>query len=128
MISPEYQIQQAQRAIRPDGTMCAEAGRLDDAAARLMAVQRLWNQPERAALLADALAASRGVWHDIQGALARGALTVPVEVQHNLLILSVYADSRIEACEAAPSVDALGSLVALTRTLAGSLKQWQEAA
>lgn len=127
-MSPEYQILQAQRAIRPDDTMCAEAGLLDDAAARLMAVQRSWNQPERAALLADALAASRKVWHGIQAALARGALMVPVEVQHNLLILSVYADSRIDSCETAPSVDALGSLIALSRTLAGSLKQWQEAA
>jgi hypothetical protein len=49
-------------------------------------------------------------------------------VQHNLLILSVYADSKISACESIPSADTLASLIALTRTLAGSLKEWQVAA
>ncbi len=55
-------------------------------------------------------------------------LALPLEVQHNLLILSVYADSKISACEAAPSAETLGSLIALTRTLAGSLKEWRVAA
>jgi hypothetical protein len=108
--------------------MMGEAARLDDIAAQLMAVQRLWNDPSRELRLATALEASRDAWHAIQTALAEGMLALPPDVQHNLLILSVYADSKISACESIPCADTLGSLIALTRTLAGSLKEWQVAA
>jgi len=101
---------------------------LDEIAARLMAVQRHWSAPDRDEHLAAALEASRHAWHAIQTALARGVFTLPLEAQHNLLILSVYADSKISKCEAIPSADTLGSLIALTHTLAGSLREWQVAA
>ncbi len=127
-MSPEHPILQAQRSIRHADVMLGEAAQLDDIAAQLMAVQRHWNDPSRALRLAAALEASRSVWHAIQGALAQGALPLPSDVQHNLLILSVYADSKIGTCEANPDADTLGSLIALTRTLAGSLKEWREAA
>ncbi len=127
-MSSEKQIQQAQRNIRHADVMLSEAAQLDDIAAQLMAVQRHWNDPGREHCLAAALEASRSVWHAIQATLAQGALPLPPEVQHNLLILSVYADSKIGACEASPDADTLGSLIALTRTLAGSLKEWREAA
>jgi hypothetical protein len=106
----------------------AEASQLEDIAAQLMAVQRLWNDPSRELHLTAALEASRTAWHAIQTALAEGVLKLPPDVQHNLLILSVYADSKISSCEAIPSSDTLASLVALTRTLAGSLKEWRVAA
>jgi Flagellar protein FlaF len=128
MMSPELQLQQAQRRIHHVDVMMDEAVQLDDIAAQLMAVQRYWNAPGRAAHLAAALADSRAAWHGIQAALAEGTLEVPLEVQQNLLILSVYADSKISACETAPSAEMLGSLIALTRTLAGSLKEWRVAA
>jgi hypothetical protein len=127
-MSPEQQIQQAQRCIRHLDEMMSEAIQLDDLATRLMAVQRYWNASNREVHLAAALEDSRAVWQGIQAALAEGTLALPLEVQHNLLILSVYADSKISACEATLSAELLGSLIALTRTLAGSLKQWQEAA
>lgn len=127
-MSPEQQTQEAPRRISDADAMMAEAARLDDIAAQLMAVQRHWNDPNRELQLAAALQASRSAWHAIQGALAEGMLTLPLEVQHNLLILSVYADSKISTCESVPSSDTLGSLIALTRTLAGSLKEWREAA
>ena len=127
-MSPELQIQQAQRRIHHADVMMGEATRLDAVAAQLMAVQRQWNTSDRDARLMAALDASRTVWHGIQAALAGGTLELPLEVQHNLLILSVYADSKIGTCETTPTVDALGSLIALTRTLAGSLKEWREAA
>ena len=127
-MNPELQIQQAQCRIQHAEVMLSEAAQLDDIAVRLMRVQRNWNAPNRDTELAAALAASRAVWYGIQAGLADGALALPLEVQHNLLILSVYADSKIGTCESAPSVDALGSLIALTRTLAGSLKEWREAA
>lgn len=127
-MSPEEPIQQTSRRIAPVGAMIGEAVQLDDLAARLMTVQRQWNDPNREFHLAAALEASRSVWHAIQTALAEGMLNLPLEVQHNLLILSVYADSKISACEAVPSAETLGSLIALTRTLAGSLKEWRVAA
>jgi Flagellar protein FlaF len=127
-MSPEQQIQQADRRIQHAGVMMSEVTQLDEIAAQLMAVQRLWNDPNRELHLAAALEASRKAWHAIQTALAEGVLTLPLEVQHNLLILSVYADSKISACESIPSADTLASLIALTRTLAGSLREWQVAA
>lgn len=125
---PEHQIQQAQRHIHHVAAMIDEAARLDDVAVRLMAVQRHWNAPDRPLHLMAALQASRTVWDGIQAALAAGTLPMPPDVQHNLLILSVYADSKIDMCESAPDADTLGSLIALTRTLAGSLREWREAA
>ena len=128
-MSPEQQIQQAQCRIQPNDIMMSEATQLDSIAAQLMAVQRHWSAPSRAENLNEALAASRNVWQGIQTALAEGALPLPLEVQHNLLILSVYADCKINACEGKnPSADMLGSLISLTRTLAGSLKEWRAAA
>lgn len=127
-MSPEEPIQQTPRSMAPVGAMIGEAVQLDDLAARLMTVQHQWNDPQREFHLAAALEASRRVWQAIQTALAEGMLTLPLEVQHNLLILSVYADSRISACEDAPSTETLGSLIALTRTVAGSLKEWRVAA
>lgn len=127
-MSPEQPIQHIPRRNSHADVMMGEAAQLDDIATQLMAVQRHWNDSNRELRLANALEASRCVWHAIQAALAEGRLTLPAEVQHNLLILSVYADSKINACETAPSTDVLGSLIALTRTLAGSLKEWRVAA
>ncbi len=127
-MSPEQQIQQAQRHIHSVDGMTVEAIRLDDMAARLMAVQRYWNAPNRQAHLAAVLNDSRRVWLGIQAALAEGTLALPLDVLHNLLILSVYADSKISACEASADLETLGGLIALTHTLAGSLRDWQEAA
>jgi hypothetical protein len=127
-MSQEQQIQQAQRRIHHADVMMDEAAQLDDIAAQLMTVQRYWNAPNRQLHLMAALEASRSVWHSIQTALAEGTLPLPLDVQHNLLILSVYADSKIGLCETTPDADILSSLIALTRTLAGSLKEWRVAA
>ncbi len=127
-MNPEDMIQQAQERILAADSIMIGAERLEGASALLMAVQRHWNAPDREARLAMALEANREIWHDIQNALAQGALSLPLEVQQNLLILSVYADGKICECEARPSSDALGALVALTRTLASSLRGWKEAA
>jgi hypothetical protein len=107
----------------------AEAMQLEEIAVQLMAVQRNWSAPGRPAQLSAALDDSRSVWGGIQAALAQGTLPLPLEVQHNMLVLSVYADCKISACEVkTPSAAMLGSLIALTRTLAGSLKEWRVAA
>ncbi len=127
-MSPEQPIQLAKHRSELSVDLRGEVVRLDDLAAQLMAVQRYWNAPSRAAHLASALAESRVVWLGIQDALAESSLDLPLDVQHNLLILSVYAESKIGACEESPSSDLLGSLIALTHTLATSLKEWRAAA
>lgn len=127
-MSPEHPIHQAQHRIYTAGVILDEAAQLDDIAGQLMAVQRQWRAPGCDTRLAGALDASRQVWYGIQTALAEGRLPLPADVQHNLLILSVYADSKIDACRTATSADSLGGLIALTRTLAGSLREWREAA
>ena len=127
-MSVEQPTDQAQHRNDLTEGLMSEAAQLDSIAARLMKVQQHWNDPNRVTQLADALAASRVVWHGIQTALAENTLAIPVEIQHNLLILSVYADGKISACETTPSTEGVGSLAALTRTLAGSLKEWRVAA
>ena len=104
------------------------AERLEGVSVLLMAMQRHWDDPDREARLALTLAANRQVWGDIQAALADASLSLPLEIQQNLLILSVYADGKLDECEACPSTDKLGSLIALTRNLAGSLREWKAAA
>jgi len=121
-------IEQAQHRVLPGNGMMSEVAQLNNIAIQLMQVQQHWNDSNRVTQLADALAASRTVWHGIQTALAESTLALPLEVQHNLLILSVYADGKIHACETTPSTEGVGSLAALTRTLAGSLKEWRVAA
>jgi flagellar biosynthesis regulator FlaF len=127
-MTPEELIQEAQQRILAGDTMMIGAERLEGASALLMAVQRHWTAPDREARLAIALEASREVWCDIQAALAEGAASLPLEVRQNLLILSVYAEGKINECEACASSDAVGALVALTRSLAGSLRDWKVAA
>lgn len=107
----------------PVGSEC-----LDGVAALLMAMQRHWDEPNREARLALTLAANRKVWCDIQDALADGSLSLPLEAQQNLLILSVYANGKLDDCEISPSANKLGPLIALTRNLAGSLREWKAAA
>lgn len=124
---PEQKILQVTPTGR-NGGLASVATQLDDIAARLMGVQRHWDAPERPLHLAAALDACRACWRGLQEALAEGGASLPPDVQHNLLILSVYADHKIAACESASGADALGGLIALTRRLAGSLTECREAA
>ena len=114
--------------IAPDDRIRLGAEDLEGVSAMLMAMQRHWNDPDRAQRLALTIEANRYVWRGIQDALADASLSLPLDVQQNLLILSVYAESKLGECEACPSADKLGSLIALTRNLAGCLREWKVAA
>lgn len=124
----EHHFQQARCGHRRPCSTRSQVVRLEELAARLMRLQRQWDQPGRDSELDAVLASSRDAWHDIQNALAHGTLSLPLEVRENLLILSVYAHSKIETCATNRDGQALSSLLALTRTLAGSLKEWRAAA
>jgi hypothetical protein len=127
-MNADQSIEQARHRVSPGDGMLSEVAQLNNIATRLLQVQQHWNDPNRVTQLADALAASRVVWHGIQTALAENTLAIPLELQHNLLILSVYADGKISTCETTPSTEGVGSLAELSRTLAGSLKEWRVAA
>lgn len=127
-LNSEFLLRDAQRHIDGAHVMLQGADQLEAVALQLMHVQRHWSADDHSTQLDSALAASRQVWQEIQTALAEGSLNLPLEVQQNLLILSVYADGKISECEAQPQTESLGSLIALTRTLAGSLKGWRAAA
>lgn len=101
---------------------------LDGAAALLMAMQRHWDEPDHASRLALTLEANREVWSEIQDALADGSLSLPLEAQQNLLILSVYANGKLDEFEINPSPNQLAPLIALTRNLACSLRECKAAA
>ena len=102
--------------------------RLVHAAALLMAANQRWNTPARERLLGEALDASREVWKDIQQALSDDNSGVPLEIRNNLLIVSVYAESKLEELTQSPDQDKMASLIELTRSLAMSLREWRSAA
>ncbi len=97
------------------------------AAALLMAVNRRWNSPGREKLLGEALEASREVWKDIQQALSDHDSRIPMEIRNNLLIVSVYAESKLEELAQSSDQEKLASLIELTRSLAMSLREWRSA-
>lgn len=102
--------------------------RLHAAAALLMACMSNWNAPDREARLSVAIEVNQAIWRDVQDALAREDLDLPLEVRQNLLILSVYAEGKLSELTEQLSQDKLGPLIALTRNLAASLKDWPAAA
>ncbi len=105
-----------------------DARRLVHAAALLMAANQRWNSPGREKLLGDALETSRQVWKDIQQALSDENSDMPLEIRNNLLIVSVYAESKLEEITQFPDQEKLASLIELTRSLAMSLREWRSAA
>ena len=102
--------------------------RLVHAAALLMTVNQRWKSPGREKLLGEALETSRQVWKDIQQALSDESSGAPVEIRNNLLIVSVYAESKLEEIAQSPDQEKLASLIELTRSLAMSLREWRSAA
>jgi flagellar biosynthesis regulator FlaF len=102
--------------------------RLVHAAALLMAANQRWHSPARDKLLGEALEASREIWKDIQQALSDDNSGVPLEIRNNLLIVSVYAESKLEEITHSPDQAKLASLIDLTRSLAMSLREWRSAA
>lgn len=116
--------------MNPDNTTptTIDTKRLVHAAALLMAVNQRWNSPGREKLLGEALEASRQIWKDIQQALSDDSSGVPLEIRNNLLIVSVYAESKLEEITQSPDQEKLASLIDLTRSLAMSLREWRSAA
>lgn len=93
-----------------------------------MAVNQRWNAPGHEKLLGEALQANREIWKDIQLALSDDNSEVPLGIRNNLLIVSVYAESKLEEITQFPDQEKMASLIDLTRSLAISLREWRSAA
>ncbi len=93
-----------------------------------MAVNQRWNLPGREKLLGEAIQASREIWKDIQLALSEDSSAVPMEIRNNLLIVSVYAESKLDEITRSPDQEKMASLIDLTRSLAVSLRELRTAA
>jgi len=119
-----------QASVNPDNSSHStiDTKRLVHAAALLMAANQRWNSPGREKLLAEALQASREIWKDIQLALSDDKAEVPMEIRNNLLIVSVYAESKLEEIAQSPDQEKMASLIDLTRSLAMSLRECRSAA
>ncbi len=114
--------------MNPNSNTTIDIKRLVHAAALLMAVNQRWGLPGRDKLLGEALEASRQVWKDIQQSLSDDISDVPLEIRNNLLIVSVYAEGKLEELSDSPDQEKLASLIELTRSLAMSLREWRSAA
>lgn len=114
--------------MNPNSNTTIDIKRLVHAAALLMAVNQRWGLPGRDKLLGEALEASRQVWKDIHQSLSDDISDVPLEIRNNLLIVSVYAESKLEELSDSPDQEKLASLIELTRSLAMSLREWRSAA
>lgn len=101
-----------------------DPGRMEQSALLLMAVSQHWGESDHAHRLQAALDVSRSVWSDMQATLSSDA-GVPSEIRNNLLIVSVYAEGKLDEIARSPSQDKLASLIELTRNLALSLKEWR---
>jgi flagellar biosynthesis regulator FlaF len=102
--------------------------RMEHSALLLMAVNQHWGGPNHAHRLETALEVSREIWRDVQLALADEASGVPIGIRNNLLIVSVYAEGKLDDIAQSPSQEKVGSLIELTRSLAFSLREWRSAA
>lgn len=105
-----------------------DPGRMEQAAILLMALNQQWGEANHAQRLETALKVSREIWTDIQTALSTEGGGVPSEIRNNLLIVSVYAEGKLDEIAQAPSQERIASLIDLTRSLAFSLREWRSAA
>lgn len=101
---------------------------MEHSALLLMGVNQHWGEPNHAHRLEAALDVSREIWSDIQTALSGEGSDVPSEIRNNLLIVSVYAEGKLDEIERVPSREGVASLIELTRSLALSLREWRSAA
>lgn len=94
----------------------------------LMGVNQHWGESNHAHRLEAALDVSREIWRDIQTVLSGEGSEVPSEIRNNLLIVSVYAEGKLDEIARTPSREGVASLIDLTRSLALSLREWRSAA
>lgn len=105
-----------------------DAKRLEQSALLLMSVNQHWHQPDHAGRLQSALDISRQIWRELQSVLSGDCPGMSAEMRNNLLIVSVYAEGKLDEIAETPDQDKIASLINMTRSLALSLRDWRSAA
>jgi flagellar protein FlaF len=99
-----------------------EASILSRSAARLSAVQKNWNAPDREELLDEALRYNQRLWTLFQAELLDEENTMPTEIKRDLLSLSAFVDKRTFDVIAHPVQEKLNILIDINRNIAAGLR------
>ncbi len=99
-----------------------EASVLTRAAMRLQAVRNNWDDPNRNALLDEALRYNQKLWTYLQTELANPDNPLPAEIKTNLLALSGFIDRRTFQLMAKPEAEKLDILISINQNIAAGLR------
>ncbi len=99
-----------------------EAAALTRCAILLKECQHHWNEPNRDAMLDEALRINQMVWSILQSELVRDDNPLPVEIRQNILTLSVFIDNRIIQVMAHPEPEKLKIIIDINLNLAAGLR------
>jgi flagellar protein FlaF len=105
-----------------------EASILSRSAARLSAVQKNWNAPDREELLDEALRYNQRLWTLFQAELLDEENTMPTEIKRDLLSLSAFVDKRTFDVIAHPVQEKLNILIDINRNIAAGLRSGEATA
>jgi flagellar biosynthesis activator protein FlaF len=98
-----------------------EARVLTQAALKLMACQKNWQDKDRNEHLDQALKYMQRVWSVFQVEMAKPDNDLPDPIRANILMLSRFIDRRIFETIASPSADKLDILIKINRNIAAGL-------
>jgi flagellar protein FlaF len=99
-----------------------EARVLTEAAIKLRACQKKWDESDRITLLEEALSYNQRIWTIFQTELGRADNPLPDHIKMDLLRLSSFIDKRIFEVMAAPEADKLTILIKINENIAAGLR------
>lgn len=99
-----------------------EANLLIKSAARLAAVQKNWDAPERETMLDESLQFNQRLWTVFQAEMLNEENPVPMEIKRNVLSLSAFVDKRTFDTMSYPDPAKLDILIAINRNIAAGLQ------
>jgi flagellar protein FlaF len=99
-----------------------EARVLTEAALKLRACQRQWNEQSRKIQLDEALQYNQRVWTILQTELAKEDNPLPKHIRLDLLRLSHFIDKRIFDVMGAPAPEKLDIIIKINENIAAGLR------
>ena len=99
-----------------------EARVLTEAALKLQACQKNWDNKDRESKLSKALRYNQKIWSIFQAELTREDNPLPEQLQKDLLRLSAFVDKRIFEIIASPSPEKLDMVININRNIAAGLR------
>ena len=99
-----------------------EARVLTQAAQKLRACQRRWDDDDRKQLLDEALKYNQRIWSIFQAELGNVDNPLPDHIKRDLLKLSAYIDKRIFEVMAFPEAQKLDIIIKINENIAAGLR------